>query len=92
MFQPQPTSQTLAAAQTSQTRSNIPGQSTPTSIPLNQIAPGGAPARQYINEAIAPYLLEGMKMLVREQPPDPLRVLGEWLIEKHRMMNESEAT
>jgi len=75
----------------SQPRPSTPGQLTPTYTSSNQIAPGGAPARQYMNEAVAPYLLEGMKMLVREQPPDPLRVLGEWLIEQHNNMNENEA-
>ena len=68
---------------------NLPRPNTPT-YASNQIAPGGAPARQYINETVAPYLLEGMKMLVREQPPDPLRVLGEWLIEQNSKINGSE--
>ncbi|PTU17814.1 hypothetical protein P175DRAFT_0423228, partial [Aspergillus ochraceoroseus IBT 24754] len=44
--------------------------------------PGGAPARVYMNEKIVPYLLEGMKNVTKEQPPNPLRVLGEFLIQK----------
>ncbi|KAL1992447.1 hypothetical protein VTN49DRAFT_4479 [Thermomyces lanuginosus] len=43
---------------------------------------GGAPARVYMNEKIVPYLLEGMKVVAKEQPPNPLRVLGEFLIQK----------
>ncbi|RPB19853.1 Dpy-30-domain-containing protein [Terfezia boudieri ATCC MYA-4762] len=93
--QQQPTAQPSSTTQTSSVgnlpRSNTPGHATtPTYSSSNQIAPGGAPARQYINETVAPYLLEGMKMLVREQPPDPLRVLGEWLIEQHSKMHGSE--
>ncbi|RAH40428.1 DPY30/SDC1 family protein, partial [Aspergillus brunneoviolaceus CBS 621.78] len=48
----------------------------------SQIRPGGAPARVYMNEKIVPYLLEGMKSVAKEQPPNPLRVLGEFLIQK----------
>ncbi|KAL4941905.1 hypothetical protein BDV06DRAFT_171632 [Aspergillus oleicola] len=48
----------------------------------NPVRPGGAPARVYMNEKIVPYLLEGMKSVTREQPANPLRVLGEYLIQK----------
>ncbi|EEA21422.1 COMPASS (complex proteins associated with Set1p) component [Talaromyces marneffei ATCC 18224] len=43
---------------------------------------GGAPARIYLNEKITPYLLEGLKDIAREQPQNPLKVLGEYLIKK----------
>ncbi|KAL2799026.1 hypothetical protein BJX66DRAFT_294585 [Aspergillus keveii] len=48
----------------------------------NPVRPGGAPARVYMNEKIVPYLLEGMKNVTKEQPSNPLRVLGEFLIQK----------
>ncbi|KAL4951584.1 hypothetical protein BDW69DRAFT_186259 [Aspergillus filifer] len=48
----------------------------------NPVRPGGAPARVYMNEKIVPYLLEGMKSVTKEQPANPLRVLGEYLIQK----------
>ncbi|OJJ55168.1 hypothetical protein ASPSYDRAFT_117478, partial [Aspergillus sydowii CBS 593.65] len=48
----------------------------------NPVRPGGAPARVYMNEKIVPYLLEGMKNVTKEQPSNPLRVLGEYLIQK----------
>ncbi|OQE26133.1 hypothetical protein PENFLA_c007G05191 [Penicillium flavigenum] len=51
-------------------------------IPAGQIRPGGAPARVYLNEKVVPYLLDGMKSVAREQPADPLRVLGEFLLQK----------
>ncbi|KAF8469581.1 Dpy-30 motif-domain-containing protein, partial [Kalaharituber pfeilii] len=52
---------------------------------------GGAPARQYLNQNVTPYLLEGMKMLAREQPAEPLKVLGEWLIEQHSKATDNIA-
>ncbi|KAL2825320.1 hypothetical protein BDW59DRAFT_161797 [Aspergillus cavernicola] len=48
----------------------------------NPVRPGGAPARVYMNEKIVPYLLEGMKNVTKEQPSNPLRMLGEFLIQK----------
>ncbi|KAI5786454.1 hypothetical protein DFH27DRAFT_259563 [Peziza echinospora] len=84
----QPSSHTTQSQH--QPRPNTPGNvsSTPPTLSAsNQIPPGGAPARQYINENVTPYLLEGMKMLVREQPSDPLKVLGEWLIEQNSRIN-----
>ncbi|KAA8646974.1 hypothetical protein EYZ11_000088 [Aspergillus tanneri] len=59
---------------------NTPAAESTTSI--TQLRPGGAPARVYMNEKIVPYLLEGMKMVTKEQPSNPLRVLGEYLIQK----------
>ncbi|KAL7274704.1 COMPASS (complex proteins associated with Set1p) component [Rhizina undulata] len=74
---PQPSTATAAAS--------------PAAIPatVNQIPPGGAPARRYLNDNVTPILLEGMKMLAREQPKDPLLVLAQFLEEKH---NELEQT
>lgn len=31
------------------------------------VRPGGAPAREYLNDKIVPHLLEGMKSVAREQ-------------------------
>ncbi|EMR11730.1 hypothetical protein PNEG_00164 [Pneumocystis murina B123] len=42
------------------------------------------PTRVYLNENITPVLLEGMKMIARERPPNPLQVLGEYLISKSK--------
>ncbi|KAL4888337.1 hypothetical protein BDV59DRAFT_206164 [Aspergillus ambiguus] len=55
---------------------------TPTAESNISSRPGGAPARAYMNEKIVPYLLEGMKTVTKEQPQNPLRVLGEFLIQK----------
>ncbi|KAI1189066.1 hypothetical protein F5B17DRAFT_428891 [Nemania serpens] len=44
----------------------------------------GAPVRQYLNSKVTAHLLEGMKQLAEDQPKDPLRVLGEFLIERSK--------
>ncbi|CAI7580718.1 unnamed protein product [Penicillium pancosmium] len=65
---------------------DVNGSNTPTAdlsgASATQVRPGGAPARVYLNDKIVPHLLEGMKSVAREQPSDPLRVLGEYLIQK----------
>ncbi|TGZ82412.1 hypothetical protein EX30DRAFT_370526 [Ascodesmis nigricans] len=60
----------------------------PAQVPANQIPPGGAPARRYLNENVTPALLEGMKMLAREQPKHPLLVLAKFLEERHRELEQ----
>ncbi|KAF7952782.1 hypothetical protein EAE96_006008 [Botrytis aclada] len=44
----------------------------------------GAPARVYLNQTVTGSLLEGMKLLAKDQPKDPLRVLGEFLLSKSK--------
>ncbi|KAI9770319.1 MAG: hypothetical protein M1840_003478 [Geoglossum simile] len=51
---------------------------------LHTAIPHGAPARRYLNEKVTGVLLEGMKNLARDQPKDPLRVLGEYLLQRSR--------
>ncbi|TVY45687.1 Set1 complex component [Lachnellula subtilissima] len=46
--------------------------------------PHGAPTRQYLNGKVTGVLLDGMKQLAKEQPKDPLRVLGEYLLQRSR--------
>lgn len=43
---------------------NTPAAESTASAPMR---PGGAPARVYMNERIVPYLLEGMKVVAKEQ-------------------------
>ncbi|CAA21425.1 Set1C complex and Lid2 complex subunit, Dpy-30 domain Sdc1 [Schizosaccharomyces pombe] len=40
-----------------------------------------APARQYLNEKVTPVLLEGMKILARDRPENPLQFLGQFLLD-----------
>ncbi|KAJ5929360.1 hypothetical protein N7454_007208, partial [Penicillium verhagenii] len=51
-------------------------------VSASQVRPGGAPAREFLNEKLVPYLLEGMKVIAKEQPTNPLRALGDFLIQK----------
>ncbi|KAG9236323.1 hypothetical protein BJ875DRAFT_456880 [Amylocarpus encephaloides] len=46
--------------------------------------PHGAPTRQYLNGKVTGVLLDGMKQIAKEQPRDPLRVLGEYLLQRSR--------
>ncbi|EKJ77097.1 hypothetical protein NXS19_012099 [Fusarium pseudograminearum] len=52
-------------------------------IPAEAI-PHGDSARRYLNTKVTGVLLEGMKQLAKDQPSDPLRVLGEYLIQKSK--------
>ncbi|KAK2843911.1 hypothetical protein FQN49_005956 [Arthroderma sp. PD_2] len=49
----------------------------------------GAPARIYMNEKIVPHLLEGMKMVAKDQPTNPLQVVGEYLLQKSAEVGET---
>ncbi|KAB5581071.1 hypothetical protein GE09DRAFT_1084842 [Coniochaeta sp. 2T2.1] len=69
-----------------------PDQSSTTTTTLpSQAAAHGGPVRQYLNKHVTNAVLEGMKVVARERPSDPLRVLGEFLIQKSKE-NESKAT
>ncbi|EPS45133.1 hypothetical protein H072_881 [Dactylellina haptotyla CBS 200.50] len=54
----------------------------PTSGHIESEKGAGAPVRQYLNEFVTPYLLEGMKLLAKEQPSNPLETLGRYLIQQ----------
>ncbi|RKF79110.1 putative dpy-30 domain-containing protein [Golovinomyces cichoracearum] len=47
----------------------------------------GAPTRKYLNENVTGVLLEGLKIIVKERPSNPLRALGEYLIQKSKEIN-----
>ncbi|KAI1208729.1 uncharacterized protein F4807DRAFT_429124 [Annulohypoxylon truncatum] len=70
-----------AATSTSRAASQHPdaGFAMPAEAPAH-----GAPARQYLNSKVTGPLLDGMKKLVQEKPKDPLRVLGEYLIQRSK--------
>ncbi|KAK8049456.1 hypothetical protein PG994_011186 [Apiospora phragmitis] len=51
--------------------------------------PHGAPVRQYLNSKVTGALLEGMKQVAKEQPKDPLRVLGEFLLQRSKEVEQS---
>lgn len=43
---------------------------------------GGSQTRRYLNKYVTPALLDGMRQIAIQQPSDPLRVLGEYLISR----------
>lgn len=64
---------------------NIPTTNIPTNVlSQNKNTIFTIPIRIYLNENITPVLLEGMKLIARERPPNPLQVLGEYLISKSK--------
>lgn len=87
----QPAHQRHAAqSQTHAQSQNPQSHASPTPAPSNQIPPGGAPARRYLNENVTPALLDGMKMLAREQPKEPLLALAKFLEDRHRQIQNEE--
>ncbi|OLN85364.1 Set1 complex component sdc1 [Colletotrichum chlorophyti] len=56
-------------------------------IPAHAIEHGDA-ARMYINNTVTAALLEGMKIIGREQPPNPLYVLSQFLLKKSQDRGE----
>ncbi|KAH6709651.1 hypothetical protein BKA61DRAFT_614730 [Leptodontidium sp. MPI-SDFR-AT-0119] len=56
----------------------------PTPTMPKEAPPHGAPIRQYLNSKVTGPLMEGMKLLAKEQPKDPLRALGEYLLQRSK--------
>ncbi|TEA18633.1 Set1 complex component sdc1 [Colletotrichum sidae] len=56
-------------------------------LPSHPISHGDT-ARMYINNNVTSVLLEGMKMIGKDQPDSPLKVLGEFLLQKSREKGE----
>ncbi|KAI9897469.1 hypothetical protein N3K66_007325 [Trichothecium roseum] len=61
----------------------------PTLAIPTEAAPHGDATRRYLNTKVTGPLLDGMKQLAKDKPNDPLRVLGEYLIQRSK---ESEGT
>ncbi|KYK56847.1 hypothetical protein DCS_03853 [Drechmeria coniospora] len=73
----------------------------------SESVPNGDPTRRYLNTKVTGVLLDGMKLLAKEQsvprppwrsvlsltecrrPNDPLRVLGEYLLQRSKELDES---
>ncbi|KAI9838436.1 MAG: hypothetical protein M1837_002491 [Sclerophora amabilis] len=88
---PTPTRNTNGALDTS-SRTPLNNNSSSTeaaaSVPIRAVE-HGAPFRRYLNTKVTPTLLEGMKQLALEQPKDPLKYLGDYLLQRS---NELEGT
>lgn len=49
---------------------------------------GGSQTRRYLNKNVTPFLLNGMRQIAIDKPDDPLRVLGEYLIQQSDIINK----
>ncbi|KAL8995351.1 MAG: hypothetical protein Q9169_004893 [Polycauliona sp. 2 TL-2023] len=81
---PPPLATTIKAERTATPTRNTNGNvDVPPPLPAKAAA-HGAPARRYLNDKVTGVLLEGMKRLAVDQPEDPLKVLGEFLLQRSR--------
>ena len=48
------------------------------------------PIKQYIDQTVAPILLEGIKALAKERPPDPIGYLADYLM-KHKAAHNGDS-
>lgn len=55
--------------------------STKNNAPVHEVV-GGSSVRQYLNKHLTQHLLEGLKQIGKDKPEDPLRTLGEFLIQR----------
>ncbi|KAJ3372105.1 Protein dpy-30 [Allomyces arbusculus] len=51
----------------------------------------GLPVRSYLDQTVVPILLEGMKALVRERPPNPCEYLGLFLVKNASKVDKPPA-
>ncbi|RUS14767.1 Dpy-30 motif-domain-containing protein [Endogone sp. FLAS-F59071] len=51
-------------------------------LQYNRTLAQSLPVRSYLDETVVPVLLEGMKVLVKERPENPLEYLGQYLINR----------
>ncbi|KAI9723181.1 MAG: hypothetical protein M1828_004284 [Chrysothrix sp. TS-e1954] len=54
--------------------------SLPPSVAIPPKLPHGSPTRQYVNNKVTPWLLEGMKWVALNEPEKPLKWLSEYLM------------
>ncbi|KAM0329832.1 hypothetical protein ACHAQA_003996 [Verticillium albo-atrum] len=54
----------------------------------DKAASHGDPVRQYLNNNVTATLLEGMKQIAKDKPKDPLRVLGNYLIQRSKELEQ----
>ena len=73
---------TQASLVTPATAVPTPPVGQPTTTTGEVIRSQGAHVREYLNENITPFLVDGMKRLARERPENPLEWLGRYLIEQ----------
>ncbi|KAG7138056.1 Set1 complex component sdc1 like protein [Verticillium longisporum] len=56
----------------------------------DKAASHGDPVRQYLNNNVTTVLLDGMKQIAKDKPKDPLRVLGNYLIQRSKELEQTD--
>lgn len=46
----------------------------------SRIDPNALPTRQYLDQTVVPILLQGLSVLAKERPPDPINYLAAYLL------------
>ncbi|KAI6093890.1 hypothetical protein F4821DRAFT_221672 [Hypoxylon rubiginosum] len=99
---PSPAAAAAAPARTGTPLRNVNGQDNNSSRAASQhpdsgftmpaeAPPHGAPVRQYLNSTVTGPLLDGMKMIAKDRPKDPVRALGEFLIQRSKELEASSS-
>lgn len=57
--------------------------------PIHEIV-GGSSVRQYLNKHLTQHLLEGLKQVSKEKSDDPLKSLGNFLIQRSDELKKEE--
>lgn len=50
------------------------------------------PTRQYLDQTVAPILLQGLMLLARERPPDPISYLAAYLLKNKMTFDQCSGT
>ncbi|SCU88618.1 LAFA_0E13674g1_1 [Lachancea sp. 'fantastica'] len=50
---------------------------------------GGSQTRKYLNKHVTPALLRGMRLVAKNQPDDPLKFLGDFLLQESQALKGS---
>lgn len=58
-------------------------------LPVHEVV-GGSSVRQYLNKHLTQHILEGLRAVSNNKPEDPLRWLGEFLIERSNQISNGE--
>ncbi|CEP63719.1 Sdc1p LALA0_S09e00958g [Lachancea lanzarotensis] len=74
-----------------QTKQETPQLPDPDRIDISETI-GGSQTRKYLNKHVTPALLRGMRLIAKNQPEDPLKFLGEYLIQESQLPQTSPAT
>ncbi|CUM50238.1 uncharacterized protein AC631_00139 [Debaryomyces fabryi] len=60
-------------------------------LPVHEVV-GGSSVRQYLNKHLTQHLLEALRDVSKNKPEDPLKYLGEFLIQRSNQIANGEAT